>query len=225
MLGVIRSPRATFQALAGAPRWAGVLLATFLVACACSAVLLETEVGQLALLDQWERTAAAFGQTVDDRDYATLEAASNNGTPYAVVSSFVGGPLLTMAVAAILAGAFRLAGCVGVTYRHVLAIVAHAGVILMLRQVVATPVVYARETLASPATLGLFFTVLDETSPLTRFLGIVDLFVVWWIVVLAIGMSVLYRRPARRLALVFTATYVALAAVLALVMTLTGGTA
>ena len=46
---------------------------------------------------------------------------------------------------------------------------------------------------------------LDEASPVARFLGVVDLFVVWWIVVLAIGMSVLYRRPTRSLALASSA--------------------
>jgi hypothetical protein len=66
---------------------------------------------------------------------------------------------------------------------------------------------------------------LDETSPLARFFGIVDLLVIWWVVVLAIGMSTLYRQPARRLALAFMGTYVALAAILTLTMALTGGTA
>jgi hypothetical protein len=112
-----------------------------------------------------------------------------------------------------------------VRFRQVLAIVAHAGVILMLRQVIAAPAAYMRETLASPMTLGLFFTMLDETSPLARFASIVDLFLLWWVVVLAIGMSVLYRKPARRLALAFMGVYVVLAGVLTIAMALTGGTA
>ena len=46
----------------------------------------------------------------------------------------------------------------------------------------------------------------------------------WWVVLIAIGMSVLYRRPARRLALAFMGTYVVLAGVLTIAMVLTGGT-
>jgi hypothetical protein len=94
----------------------------------------------------------------------------------------------------------------------------------MLRQVVATPVIYARETLASPVTMSLFFAVLDEASPLARFFAVMDLFVIWWVVVLAIGMSVVYGRSARRLAAVFAGVYVLLGALLAIVMALTGGT-
>jgi hypothetical protein len=107
----------------------------------------------------------------------------------------------------------------------VFAVVAHAGVILTLRQVIAAPVVYARETLASPTTFNLFFATLDETSPPARFFGVVDLFVIWWIVVLAIGISVLWRKPAHWLALSLMGAYVVLAAILTLAMTLTGGTA
>jgi hypothetical protein len=52
-----------------------------------------------------------------------------------------------------------------------------------------------------------------------------DLFVIWWIVVLAIGVSVLYQRSTRSLALVFTGAYVVLALLAALVMAVSGGTA
>ena len=94
-----------------------------------------------------------------------------------------------------------------------------------LRQVIATPVDYVRESIGSPTTLIQFFSMFDEASPVARFLGAIDLFVVWWIVVLAIGMSVLYRRSTRRLALVFTGAYVGLALLAALAMAVSGGTA
>ena len=224
MAGVVRRPRATFEALKIAPRAGSVLLVTFVVSALLSAALLETPVGQLALLDQWERTAVAFGQDVSPEQYTAMLAASENGALYGIATAVARGPLLSIALAGLLYAAFRLAGATG-TFRQVLAIVAHAGVILMLRDVVSTPIVYARETLANPATLGLFFGVLDEASPLARFLGVIDLFVVWWIVVLAIGMSVLYGRPARRLALIFAGAYVLLAVVITLAMVVTGGTA
>ena len=95
----------------------------------------------------------------------------------------------------------------------------------MLRQVIATPVDYVRESIASPTTLVQFFSMLDEASPVARFLGVIDLFVVWWIVVLAVGVSVLYQRSTRSLALAFTGAYVALALLAALAMAVCGGTA
>lgn len=225
MAGVIRRPRTTFSALQAVPRWADVLIVTFLVTAALSAALLETRVGHFALLDQWERTAIAFGQDVSDEQYESMRAASDNGAAYALASSLASGPALAIGLAALLLAGFRLTGSREATYVQVLSVVAHAGVILTLRQVIAAPIVYARETLASPVTLNLFFTVLDEASPLARFLAAVDLFVVWWIIVVTIGMSVLYGRPARRLAIVFVGIYALLAAVLTVAMALTGGTA
>jgi hypothetical protein len=111
------------------------------------------------------------------------------------------------------------------TYGQVVAVVAYAGVILALRQAIVTPLNYARETLASPTTLHVFVTMLDEASPLARFLGVIDLFVLWWASALAIGMAVLHRRPTAPMVIGFIGAYVAAAALLALVMALAGGTA
>jgi len=219
------APRATFDAIVHRPQWLSILALTFLVTALFAAILLETDVGQLALLDQWERTASAFGRPLTDAEYGALADASHNGAAYAVVSAFTSGPLLVLALSAVLFVAFRRAAPGTVAFRQVLAVVAHAGVILALRQVVAAPMAYASETLASPITLGIFFRMLDEASPLAHFFGIIDLFVVWWVFVLAIGMSVLYQRPARRLAGVFVGAYVTIALVLTAVMAATGGTA
>ncbi len=222
--GVIRSPRGTLTSVAATPRWAGVLALTFLISTVCGAALLQTEVGRLALVDQWERTASAFGQPVDDAQYTALEDASQDGAAYAALSSLATGPVVTFALAALLIGIFN--GVLGGTapFAQVLAVVAHAGVILALRQLVATPINYARETLASPMTMSMFLSVLDESSPIARFFGVIDLFVVWWLAVLAVGMSVIYRRPARTLVIVFVSAYIVLALLLVAVMALTGGT-
>src|SRR5690242_13796843 len=165
VFGVIRSPRRTFAAVAATPRSFGVLALTFLLSAVCSTALLKTEVGRLALVDQWERTASAFGQTVDDAQYASLEEASQNGATYAAISSFVSGPLVAIVLSAVLLGIFN--GLLGgsATYAQMLAVVSHAGVILALRQVIAAPINYARETLASPMTMTIFMSMFDEASP------------------------------------------------------------
>ena len=224
LLGVIRAPRAAFDAVVQSPRSAAVLIVTFLAAMLSTGMLLETEVGRLALVDHWERTATAFGLAIDDQDYAEMEDASQNGLLYAAVSALVSGPLLTIALAAICVVGFGGPRRTATTYRQALAVVAHASVILAIRQIIAAPIAYARETLASLVTMGSFFPMLDETSLAARFLGLLDLFVLWWIIVLAIGASVLYRRPVRRLALVFVGVYVSLAVILAAIMAAEGTT-
>jgi hypothetical protein len=120
--------------------------------------------------------------------------------------------------------AFRNSTTPPVRYQQVLTVVAHAGVILAVRQMVTATSIYLRDTLASPLTLGALFSGLDEISPAAQILGALDLFVLWWIIVLAVGTSVLYQRPAPRLAVAFLGTYVAIAAIIAAAAALTGGT-
>lgn len=244
VITILYSPRTTFEALALAPRVLGVVTLSFLVTTGCAAIVLETDVGQLALLDRWDRTASTLGRTVDDVQYRAMEDASRHGAAYAALMAAVTGPVLTVGLSGLLFAVFR-AGRVAarpdqpalggrsafadrpntVTYKHMLAVVGHAGVILALRQVIGAPLTYMRETLAGPMTMRVFFTMLDEASFAARFLSTIDLFVVWWIIVLAIGMSVLYRRPALRLACLFVGAYVTLSAVVAIVVAAVGGTA
>jgi len=225
VFGVLRYPRAVFSALINRPSWADVLIGTFAVMLVCGVGLMLTEVGRQALVDQWERTAIAFGRPVDDAQYARFEELSERGAAYGAANAVAAGPLLAFGLAGVLYGIFTAALGGRGTYRQNLAIVAHAGVILALRQLVTSPLAYARETLASPLTLTRFFPMLDEAAPAARFLGVIDLFVVWWVVVLAVGIALLYGRPMRRTALTFVSAYVGFAALLAIAMALTGGTA
>jgi hypothetical protein len=205
------------------PSWAGVLVLATLLSATAGAVLFSTDVGQQALVDQWERTALAFGQPVGDAQYAGLQTLSARGPAYAVGTALLTGPVLACLVSVVLFLVFR-GRRPDVTFRQVLAVVAHAGVILALRQIAAAPLDYVRETTASATSLGVWFPMFDEAAPVARFLGVLDLFVIWWCVALAIGIGVTYGRPARTLAPTFVGAYVTIAAVLAVAMAVAGGT-
>jgi hypothetical protein len=225
--GIVRAPRATMAYLATAPGppWLDVLALSTLATFLPVATLLLTAVGRTALVDQWERTAIAFGRPVDDALYAQFHAFSTQGVAYAAGLAVVSGPVLTVATTTIIVAALRLTGHRSVAGRAILAVVAHASVILALRQLVAAPLNYVGETLASPTTLVHLMTGVDEASPLARFLSVIDVFVVWWAVVLAIGVASLVKRRVRPVALTFAGVYVAIALLLALAMAVTGGTA
>jgi hypothetical protein len=184
--------------------------------------LLATDVGQVALVDQWERTALAFGWPVDDARYAEMQELSRYGVPYAAATALARGPAAAVALAGVLCGVFAARGS-RVRFAQVLAVVAHASVILAVRDLVAAPLNYLRESLSSPVTLVQFVGILDEASPLARFLASIDLFMVWWIVVLAIGLAALYRLRTRMVAAGLLAAYAAIAALLAGTMAALGG--
>ena len=220
--GVAIRPRATFAAVVARPRAAGVLAILTVVSFAASAAFIATDVGRVALVDQWERTALAFGQPVDDARYAGLQELSRYGVPYAAATSAARGPIAAVAIATVLYGVFALRGR-RARFAQVLAVVAHAGVILALRDGVAAPINYVRESLASPLTLVQFFGMLDEASPLARFFALFDVFMLWWIVVLAIGLAVLYRVRTRAVVAGLIAAYVGVAVLLAGTMAALGG--
>lgn len=219
--GVLRRPRATLTRAAAAPRWPGLLIGLTVAAAAANAAVMGTAVGRQALVDQWERTALAFGQTVDDARYAQFQALSQRGALYGVGSALVSVPLLIVGAAVALHLAFGRRQ----PFRQVLSVVTVSGVILALRVIVSAPLTYARETTASATSLGVWFPGFDEAAAPARLLGLIDLFAIWWVVVLAIGVSVLYQRRALRVALTLVGIYAGLAAGLALVMAALGGTA
>ena len=221
MLG---SPRALFRTVIERPKWADVMAVTCAVLVVFGGVFMMTEVGRQALVDEMERTAMAFGLDVDDAQYARFEEMSRNGAAYAAARAVAVGPLLALGAAAVLYGLLAVVKGSDATFRQTLAVTSHAGVILGVRQLVAAPINYTRETLASPLTLTMFFPMFDESSLLARFLGAIDLFVIWWLVVLALGIALLYRRPARRTAAAFVGAYVGFAVLLAIAMAVSGGT-
>jgi hypothetical protein len=197
-----------------------------LVITAASQVLLfQTEVGQTALVDQWERIAVALGQSVDDTRYAELRSLSESGPVYGLATALVSGPILTFSLAAVVFLVFRPPRDRTVSYSQVIAVVAHASVILAIRQVVAAPVSFAREATGSATSLGLWFPALDTASFIGRFVGALDVLIVWWVVLLAVGVGILYGRHMRTLAVVFLGIYAGVALLLAGIMTALGGTA
>lgn len=225
LIGVIRCPRTTFRAVASSPRWVGIVLVLLAITALSRALFFRTEVGQVALVDQWERTALAFGQPVDDARYAELQALSQSGPLYGVVTAVASGPVLTVVLAGVIFLVFRPSADRAVSFSQVLAVTAHASVILAMREVLSAPVSFMREATGGATSLGLWFPALDAASLAGRFVAALDVFVLWWAVLLAIGLSVVYGREARRLAAAFLGVYAGVALLIAVTMTALGGTA
>ena len=78
------------------------------------------------------------------------------------------------------------------SFKQVFSVVAHAGVISSLGAVFGGVVNYFRQKMDSVTTLGSLFPMLPEKSFAANFLGAIDIFAVWWVLVLAMGLAVLY---------------------------------
>ena len=221
ILGVIFSPVVTFGRIAQDPRPVGLLAFAAIVPAAATALFLSTEVGKLAMLDETVRRAEAFFGTISDVQYAAMERAQGYAA-FGTLAQVVAMPLIAMAAAGILKAVFAVVAGAEATFKQVLAVVAASGVILALRQVFVLPLNYVRESKTSTTNLGVFLPMLPEGSFPARLLGTIDLFVVWWLAVLASGLATTYRRPVRTIAITLLGTYGMLALGLAAVLTFVG---
>ena len=218
LIGVIFSPQATFTRIVARPRWIGALAVVTVVISLLSFAFLSTEAGQTAWLDQQVRQSEAFGSATTADQYANLEK-------FAPYVRYAGGgitlvmlPVVSMILSGILFAVFNAMLGGAATFKQAAAVVSHAGAVSVLQQLFIFPLNYARESLSSATNLGLFVPFLDESNIISRFLGTIDLFIVWWLIVLAIGLGVLYRRKTAPIFWSFMGVYVVIALVIALVM-------
>src|SRR5512139_590330 len=210
-IGVLFSPRQTFAQVAKQPRWLGMLLLVTIIGVVATGGFLSTEVGQQAYLDEAVRRVEAGGGRMSDQQYQAIERTLPYMGYITAGSVLVIGPLMTLVLAGILYVVFgAVLGGEG-TFKQVFSVVAHCGAVSAVGQLFMLPLNFVRQSMSGATNLAVFFPMLDEGSFIARLLGSVDLFLVWWVMVLAIGMAVLYRRKTRPVAISFFALYALIA--------------
>lgn len=217
--GVLVRPRKTLADVVERPTWVAPWFLILAVWAGSGAWLLSTSVGPQALVDERVRVVEAFGGTVSDADYARLQ----ESPPW--LSYFTSGgrpalaPPVTLLVALLLWTTCRAIAA----FEQALAVTVHSSVVLALGQLVATPVHYVRESLTSPFNLTSLLRFLDEGTVPARMLGTVDVFTLWWLGLVALGGSMLSGRPARVLLFWAVGLYLGIAASLAILQAVSGG--
>ena len=217
------SPRATYADVAARPRWFGVLAFTTLIVAGGFFILLSTEVGQQAVLDQQEQFLESFGVKMTDAMYQRMQEGIGRAPYFAAVSQLVTLPLVSAILAGIFLGIFNAVMGGNAAFKQVFAVVVHSGVVIAVQQFFVLPLDYFRESLSSPTNLAVFVPMLDENTFVVRALGAIDLFLIWWMVNLSIGLAVLYSRRTGPIATTMIAIYITLALVIAGVKTALAG--
>jgi len=216
LIGVIFSPRATYQAVVARPRVLGAFVITIAIMALTEGAFFSTPVMQEVLMDQQVKTLESFGVNITDQMYDRLEQGIGRAAYTTPLSLAIGIPIVAAICAVIILGIWgMLMGGTG-TFKQVYAILAHSGAILALAVLFTMPLSYATHRLAG-ANLGVFVPMLEETTFLARFLGAIDLFYVWWSINVAIGVGVLFKRKTGGIAATFVGMYVVVALILAVV--------
>jgi hypothetical protein len=210
-IGVIFSPRATFEAVVAEPKWFGAAAVVGALGALLVGGFLMTEVGQRAWLDQTVSSTEAMGRTMSDQQYAQMEKMAPIAGYLAMAQMILGVPIGMLVLAGLLFAIFNAVMGGTATFKQVYAVVMHSAFVWVVGWIFVMPLNYARESLSSPTNLSVLVPMLDEQAFVTRLLGSIDLFMVWWTVVLAIGMAVLYRRRTQPILMTFLGLYAVIA--------------
>jgi hypothetical protein len=221
--GVLFAPRATYAAVAAHPRWLGIFLTVYLITAAAATALVSTEIGRNAILDQQIAQQESFGRKPTQADLDRFEKISSYFVYLAPVTQLAGLGIGCLVIAGIAFAVFNAMLGGDATFKQVFAVVAHSGVVLAVLSLFTTPLAYVRESTSSATNLAVFLPFLDDSSFVARLLGSIDLVLIWWILSLAIGLGVLYRKRTGPVATTLLAVYVAIGVIIAAIKTASTG--
>jgi hypothetical protein len=161
--------------------------------------------------------------TVNDQMYEQMEKGAGRMPYVTAIMVIVVTPIIGVIVAGLLFAVFNAALGGEASFKQVFSVYAHAGAISAISTIFSGIINYFRGSMGSVANLGALMPMLPENSFAGRLLGMVDVFLIWYIVVLAIGLAVLYRRRTQPIAISLLTVYAVIAVAIALVKSRVGG--
>jgi len=195
------------------PQWFGMLALTTLVIIVLVGGFMFTKVGQDAWFD-----AATNRPGITEQQLQGMEKIVPFLGYVTAASMLIFMPLVVVIVSGILFAIFNAALGGNATFKQVLTVVVHAGPIGVLAQLFTVPMNYMRGTMTSATNLYVLVqSFVDETTFAGKFLGTIDLFLVWQLIVLSMGLAVLYRRRTQPIATSLLVLYAVIAVIVAFV--------
>jgi hypothetical protein len=203
--GILTAPRATYADVVARPRWFGMVVVVVLVGLIAGTAIMATSVGRTAALDAARTQMESFGIKLSAEAEAQMEQAINDMPLWRMMlQSTVTQAIMALLVPVIFAGLLfvvfnaMLGG--DATFKQLLATIVNASPVQVVGVIVSTPIMYLKESMTGVTNVGVLLPMLDESGFLAKFLGSIDLIRVWWIIVLSIGLSVLYKRKSAPIA-------------------------
>ena len=214
-IGIITAPRATYESVVAHPKWFGMLATVAVGLALLIGGFLLTKVGQEAWLDA--AMNSPFSGQVSDQQIQGMEKMAPFIGYITVAYMLVVMPIFMVIISGILYAIFNAAMGGNATFKQVFTVVVHAGPIGVLSQLFTVPLNYFRGTMTSATTLAVLLPMLDDKSFLAKLLGMIDLFLIWQVIVLSMGLAVLYRRRTQPIATALLVVYAIIAVIVAFV--------
>jgi hypothetical protein len=202
-IGILTSPKSTFESVVSWPRWGGMLVVTTLITVLTVFIFLSTEVGRDIVMKQQIEAGAPAAQAEIAVKFARFIA------PAFMVIVI---PLAALLVSAILLGVFAITGG-SASFKQVLAVYVHSGVVGTVAGIVNGVINYFLATDTNVTSLAGIGKAIAEKGFIPGFFGALDLTIFLGLFVLAIGLGVLYRRRTPPIFVSLCAVYLLIAVV------------
>jgi hypothetical protein len=212
LIRVLFAPQGAFTALKPHCTWADWAVPAIIVAVVAmiSTVLTLPIITKEQMAEQWKRIEENPTMTAEQKAQAleTMEKMKGVGPTVGLVGVPIGVAAgLFVQSAVFLLGLNVLLGSRG-TYRELLAITGYSMMTALPELIVKTPLTLAKGTVKVYTGLGLLLPPDGEMGFLSRVLAGVDLFTVWQMALVSIGIGTLYAMPVRRAGMMVFAFWV-----------------
>ena len=209
-VGIITAPRDTYARIVMKPKWLGMYVLTSVIIAFGAALPTTTDAGKQAAVEQQVSAMESMGFQVSNEQYANIQKGTAILPYQTAISVVIFGIVMALILAGILFAIFNAAMGGNATFKQILTVLVHGSVITALGQLFTGPINYFRGAVTSATSLGSLLPMLDEQSFAGKLAGMIDIFVIWWLIVLAIGLAVLYRRKTQPIAMTFFGIYAAI---------------
>lgn len=188
---VLTEPTRAFASIAAHPRWIGVTLIVLLIGVGAATVTYPYMMqARRDVIMSSDRLTAQQAEQMLDRF-----SAEDSLMPRLVtgVFAFIGQALFLIIVAGVLlfGGNFLLGG--ESDFKTVLAVTAHAWLATSVKNVIVVPLMVVKGSMSVATSLQILIPIESWTSPLGVILGATDIFSLWMLALLVIGLAAAYR--------------------------------
>lgn len=210
IINIFVAPSKVFQFLAGKPLWAAPLILMTLYSAGLNLAVVSTSAGEAALKEQILQSPQA-AQMPPER----MATALSIGKVMAGVGVLVAVPVITFVGAGIVYLIFSIVLGGEGTFKQTLAVYTHGGLIYLVTGIVGTSIVLMKGSFKSSTSLAAFLPFLEETSFVYKLLQGLDLFIIWQLAVVSIGMAIINKMPTKKAAITIFSVYLVVVLVIA----------
>ena len=191
IFGMYFSPRKTYEYLRAKPKW----LLPFIIVCLV-ALFSNYLAKDIAIQEQIERVQMSERLTEEQKDQylERIEAGSSGVQAYIQLAAT---PVVILIILVAVSGLFLFFGNMlfggQAGFRQMLSVYTHAGLVSVPGAIIKVPIMLAQGTTKVQTSLAVMLSADAEGSILYRLLSRFDLFSIWSVILLIIGVSVVYR--------------------------------